>query len=70
LDGFCLFEWEFPVEGLDWCFERFDVEAEVGLDLIMPVHILVYGFELVPFLFVDTVEAFQFTVCLWVVDAA
>jgi len=20
LDGFCLFEWKFPVEGLDWGF--------------------------------------------------
>jgi hypothetical protein len=47
------------VEGLDWGFERFDVEAEVWLDLVVPVHVLVYRLELVAFLFVDAVEPFQ-----------
>ena len=32
------------------------------LDLVVPVHILAYRFELVAFLFVDAVEAFQFAV--------
>ena len=39
-------------------------------DLVVPVHVLVHGFELVLFLFVDAVEAFQFAVGLGVVDAA
>jgi len=47
------------VECLDGCFERFDVEAEVGLDLVVPAHVLVYASELMPLLFVDAVEAFQ-----------
>ena len=25
LGGFCLLQWKFPVERLDWCFEGFDV---------------------------------------------
>ena len=39
-------------------------------NLVMPVHVLVYGFELVLFLFVDAVDAFQFPVRLGVTDAA
>ena len=58
------------MEGLDWCFERFYVEAEVRFDLVVPVHVFGYGFELVSFLFVDAVDAFQLAVCLGVVDAA
>jgi hypothetical protein len=50
------------VEGLDWGFERFDVEAEVRLDLVVPVDVLVYASELVAFLLVDAVEAFQLPV--------
>jgi len=42
----------------------------VWLDFVVPVDVLVYASELVPFLFVDAVEAFQFAVGLWVVDAA
>jgi len=62
LGGFCLLRWLFPVECLDWGFEYFDVEAEVWFDLVVPVDVLVYGFELVAFLFVDAVEAFQLPV--------
>ena len=40
------------------------------LDLVVPADVFVYGFELVPFLFVDTVDAFQFAVCLGMVDVA
>jgi len=58
------------VECLDWCFEGLDVEAEVWFDLVVPVHTLVYRFELMPLLFVDTVEAFEFAVGLGMVDAA
>ena len=39
-------------------------------DLVVPVHVLVHGFELVAFLFVDVVEAFQLPVRLGMVDAA
>ena len=39
-------------------------------DLVVPVDVFVYRFELVLFLFVDAVEAFQLPVCLGVVDAA
>jgi hypothetical protein len=59
-----LLGWLFRVEGLDWGFERFDVEAEAWFDLVVPVYVFVSGFELVSFLFVDAVEAFQFAVCL------
>ena len=58
------------MECLDGCFERFDVEAEVGLDLVVPAHVLVYASELMPLLFVDAVEAFQLPVRLRMVDAA
>jgi len=40
------------------------------LDLVVPADVFVYRFELVAFLFVDTVDAFQFAVCLGMVDAA
>ena len=49
---------------MDWGFERFDVEAEVWFDLVVPVYVFVYASELVSFLFVDAVDAFQFAVCL------
>ena len=39
-------------------------------DFVVPVDVLVYGFELVLFLFVDAVDAFQLAVGLWVVDVA
>ena len=39
-------------------------------DLVVPADVFVYGFELVLFLFVDAVEAFQFPVGLGMVDAA
>jgi len=42
----------------------------VWFDLVVPVHVLVHGFALVAFLFVDAVEAFQFPVRLGMVDAA
>ncbi len=58
------------MEGLDWCLERFDVQAEVWFDFVVPVDVLVYRFELVLFLFVDAVDAFQFPVGLGVTDAA
>ena len=50
---------------MDGCFERFDVEAEVWFDFVVPVDVLVDGFELVAFLFVDAVEVFHFAVRLW-----
>jgi hypothetical protein len=34
----------------------------VWFDLVVPAHILVYASELVAFLFVDAVEAFQLPV--------
>jgi hypothetical protein len=34
----------------------FDVEAEVRFDLVVPVYVLVYRFELVSFLLVDTAK--------------
>jgi hypothetical protein len=42
----------------------------VWFNLVVPVHVFVYGSELVTFLFVDAVEAFQFPVGLGVVDVA
>ena len=51
-------------------FLGFDVEAGVRFDFVVPVYVFVYGFELVLFLFVDAVEAFQFAVRLGMVDAA
>ena len=39
------------------------------LDFVVPVDVLVYRFELVLFLFVDAVEAFQFAIGLGMVDA-
>ena len=45
------------MEGLDRCFQGFEVEAKVRLDLVMPVNLFVYAFELMPFLLVDAVEA-------------
>ena len=58
------------MERLDRCPQGFDVEAEVWFDLVMPVYVLVYGFELVAFLFVDAAEAFQLPVRLGMIDAA
>jgi len=58
------------VEGLDGCFERFDVEAEVVFDLVVRVDVLVNRLELMLLLFVDAVEAFQLPVGLGMVDAA
>jgi hypothetical protein len=40
------------------------------LDLVVPVEVLVYRFELMLFLFVDAVEAFQLPVGLGMVGAA
>ena len=42
----------------------------MGFDFVVPVDVLVYGFELMLLLVVDAVEAFQFAVGLWMVDAA
>jgi hypothetical protein len=50
-------------QGLDRCFKGFDVEAHMRFDLVMPVDVLIDGFELMPLLFVDAVEAFRLPVC-------
>jgi len=42
----------------------------VWLNIVMPVDVFVYAFQLMPFLFVDAVEAFELAVGLGVVDAA
>lgn len=41
----------------------------MGFDLAVPLDVFLYRFELVTFLFVDSVEAFQLTVGLGMVDA-
>ena len=58
------------MECLDRRLQGFDVEAHMRFDLVVPVDVLVYASELVAFLFVDAVEAFQLAVRLGMVDSA
>lgn len=58
------------MESLDRRLQVFEVQTEVGLNLVLPVDVLLNAFELVPLLVVDAAEPLQLPVRLRMLDAA